>query len=89
VDVALGDLPRRARDVRVRVGGQRDGPDRHVVGLDVVGVAVGAVLVVGDDHVGTLGPEIAASRPPPRRGRRAWKLSGCSLPLGAAMPLSR
>ncbi len=57
VDVALAYLPRLAGHVGVGVGGQRHGTDGDAVGLDVVGVAVAAVLVVGHDDVGPDTPD--------------------------------
>lgn len=53
VPVDLGDLPGLAQvGAEVRVGGQVRGAHGDAVGLDVVGVAVSAVGVIGDEDLG-------------------------------------
>ena len=53
--VELGHLPAIA-GIFVRAGGS-DGRGGDAMGLDVVGVAVAAFGVIGDDHVGTQLPD--------------------------------
>ena len=62
--------------------GQLGGPAPHAVHLDVVGVAVAAVVVVDREHVGVDVAEDAASR------SAAWSTSACQKQLGLSLVAS-